>query len=41
MVQKRKDQTVSQVETNAFAQFFQQNPQFDTEKTEHNCLTTY
>src|ERR1700704_3962830 len=32
MVQKRKDQTVSQVETNAFTQFFQQNPQFDTEE---------
>ena len=32
MVQKRKDQKVSQVETNAFAQFFQQNPQFDTEE---------
>ena len=32
MVQKRKDQTVSQVEMDAFAQFFKQNPQFDSEE---------
>jgi len=32
MVQKRQDRKVSQVEMNAFAQFFQQNPQFDTEE---------
>jgi hypothetical protein len=32
MVHKRKDQKVSQIEIDAVAQFFQQNPQFDTEE---------